>query len=364
MEQKKRILLSGYYGFSNAGDEAILSALVSSLRAEMDADITVLSASPEDTSELYEVDAVQRMSLKHVLGALDNCDMLISGGGSLLQDVTSMKSLIYYLSIIKMAMMKKKKVMILGQGIGPLKKGISRYLAGRTLNKADMITVRDAHSKELLREIGVKKPEITITADPTLMLYPAHRDAVDKLLLEIGIEPDDEVLAVSLRDWGDAAGFTESLVCAFNEISAKIPAKILFLTMHLPDDVKISKECAKAVQNSAVQPQRWSAEELIGALARCRMTVGIRLHALILAASAGTPSVGIAYDPKVEQFCKSAGQVYISLHDLLNGKLADTVVQQWLNSNQSREELSKMLPDMRELARLNIYKAIEALKRS
>ena len=108
------ILISGYYGFDNIGDESILRTLVSSLREHIpDCSLTVLSHNPTSTREKYGVEAVDRMSPMAILRAVKKCDMLISGGGSLLQDVTSSKSLHYYLSIIRCAEFFHKKVFIL-----------------------------------------------------------------------------------------------------------------------------------------------------------------------------------------------------------------------------------------------------------
>ena len=115
------ILISGYYGFDNIGDESILRTLVSSLREHIpDCSLTVLSHNPASTREKYGVEAVDRMSPMAILRVVKKCDMLISGGGSLLQDVTSSKSLHYYLSIIRCAEFFHKKVFIYSQGIGPI----------------------------------------------------------------------------------------------------------------------------------------------------------------------------------------------------------------------------------------------------
>ena len=115
------ILISGYYGFDNIGDESILRTLVSSLREHIpDCSLTVLSHNPASTREKYGVEAVDRMSPMAILRAVKKCDMLISGGGSLLQDVTSSKSLHYYLSIIRCAEFFHKKVFIYSQDIRPI----------------------------------------------------------------------------------------------------------------------------------------------------------------------------------------------------------------------------------------------------
>ena len=152
------ILISGYYGFDNIGDESILRTLVSSLREHIpDCSLTVLSHNPASTREKYGVEAVDRMSPMAILRAVKKCDMLISGGGSLLQDVTSSKSLHYYLSIIRCAEFFHKKVFIYSQGIGPIDRPGNRRAAAAALKRADGIVVRDERSAALLEEIGIAR---------------------------------------------------------------------------------------------------------------------------------------------------------------------------------------------------------------
>lgn len=154
------ILISGYYGFDNIGDESILRTLVSSLREHIpECSLTVLSHNPASTREKYGVEAVDRMSPVAILHAVKKCDMLISGGGSLLQDVTSSKSLHYYLSIIRCAEFFHKKVFIYSQGIGPIDRPGNRRAAAAALKRADGIVVRDERSASLLEEIGIARDQ-------------------------------------------------------------------------------------------------------------------------------------------------------------------------------------------------------------
>ena len=142
------ILISGYYGFDNIGDESILRTLVTSLRERIpDCSLTVLSHDPAATREKYGVEAVERMSPLAIARAVRRCDMLISGGGSLLQDVTSSKSLHYYLAIIRFAQLLGKKVFIYSQGIGPIEKDADRRATARALRRADGIVVQDDFNK-------------------------------------------------------------------------------------------------------------------------------------------------------------------------------------------------------------------------
>ena len=97
----KEILISGYYGFKNSGDDALLQAIINGLdeRGYKD-NITVLSAMPADTAKAYGVRAVNRINVFSIIKHMKKAALLISGGGTLLQDGTSTKSLVYYISII------------------------------------------------------------------------------------------------------------------------------------------------------------------------------------------------------------------------------------------------------------------------
>lgn len=104
------IIISGYYGFNNAGDEAMLSAILNALRtAFSDPQITVISGNPEITAHTFHVHAISRFGMKDIIRSIIHSDLLISGGGSLLQDVTSWKSMVYYLSIIIIGVLFRKR---------------------------------------------------------------------------------------------------------------------------------------------------------------------------------------------------------------------------------------------------------------
>ena len=290
MTHSKRILISGYYGFSNVGDEAVLSAIVRGLKSQANVDITVLSASPEETAQLHGVRALPRMSLSQVTRALKDCDLLISGGGSLIQDATSLRSLTYYLAVISLAKRYRRKVMILGQGIGPLRRSISRRLVKRALTGVDLITVRDAQSADLLAEMGIGP--VKVTADPTFMLETCPKDESDRLLAEIGLRAGDDILAVSLRRLrflqrgpdpveGD---ITEAL----RTLAGELPAKLMLVGMQSPDDLVMAREIGEKI-GVPFQTRPWTAEQFLGVISRCRLVVGMRLHSLIFGAAVGVP---------------------------------------------------------------------------
>jgi len=163
------ILISGYYGFNNIGDESILRTVIDNLREKLgDVGITVLSHDPAQTSEKYGVQAAPRMELKAIFRCVRRCDLLLSGGGSLLQDATSGRSILYYLFILALAQLMGKKTFIYSQGIGPITSRRNRRLTSMILRRASGIVVRDEKSRALLLEIGVPEELIHVTADPVI----------------------------------------------------------------------------------------------------------------------------------------------------------------------------------------------------
>ena len=140
----RNLVVSGYYGSKNAGDEAMLAAMLEVL-SDLDPKlhITVISADPEDTRARHGVDAVSWLDITRILQLLGRADLLISGGGSLLQNVTSRRSLYYYLGIIFLALAVKTPVMLYAQGIGPIRGRLACALTRLIVNRVQLITVRD-----------------------------------------------------------------------------------------------------------------------------------------------------------------------------------------------------------------------------
>ena len=162
-----KVAISGYYGFKNFGDEAILSVLVKHLKSLNNVDITVFSSDTDYTSKTYSVNAVKRFDLKNVIKTIQDSDVLISGGGSLLQDVTSVKSVVYYSLIIALGLLFNKKVIIFAQGIGPLNKKLSQFIVRNLLKNCSLVTVRDEKSLALLRNWGINT---NLVCDPIYSL--------------------------------------------------------------------------------------------------------------------------------------------------------------------------------------------------
>ena len=346
-----RVLFSGYYGFDNAGDEAVLAGGVQLLRAAApDVEIAVLSHRPDRTRELHDLPGIQRMAGSEVRAALRGADLLLSGGGSLLQDRTSLRSLFYYLFILWLAQKSGCKTMVFAQGIGPLVRPISRRVTASVLRRTDAITVRDRASAELLGELGVRDPAPQFAADPALVLEPERSERVQALLRSaegepVGIAPrpcpgDEHALNVTVRAL--RGGELQPLAWAL------YPAEDEPLCRSLIDGV------GQGVVASGLNPREW-----IALAAGCRAVLATRLHGLVFAASAGVPAVGLTYDPKVEAFLAELGMQPLGSPESVEAESLGAALEEAMNSGGPDPEVVAAL---RERARLSGSVAAGLLK--
>lgn len=299
-----RVVLSGYYGFDNVGDEAILYSIVQALREKKpDIEITVLSNHPAHTKQTYQVDAVNRWKMKDVMQAIKESDGLISGGGSLLQDQTGLKSIPYYCGIMKIAQHYKKQVFVYAQGMGPINKAISKWLVKATLNKVQYITVRDTSSKKLLKDIGVSK-EVQVVPDPVMGINLAsfHNSWLESQDLK------ESFITVSVRDWPSTIHFKEEIAKSLDQL-VQNGHDIVFIPMHGEHDDKTSNEVAALMtERSLIAPFQSTIEEKISIIGKSKLLIGMRLHSLIFSAINLVPFVALSYDPKIDAFAHICDQ--------------------------------------------------------
>ncbi len=313
-----KILISGYYGFGNNGDDALLMSIVKGLKEKIpDCDITVLSANPAETASVYHVNAVNRWNLFEIIKNILKSDLLISGGGTLIQDGTSTKSLIYYLAVIMLASLSGLKIMLYSNGIGPLTKKSNIRLTKNILNRADMITLRDEASQKMLADIGVTKPDIVLTADPAFLLEKTENASALELIDNIS-ENGRDFFIVSVRKWSRLPeSFTSDLAEVIDYTAQKYDMIPVFLPMQMSADCDISREIMdKMTSECKLIDRRMATGELLAVISRARICIGMRLHTLIYAASQGVPIIGLVYDPKINGFMDYINQkMYISAED-------------------------------------------------
>jgi polysaccharide pyruvyl transferase CsaB len=290
-----RFLLSGYYGFGNLGDEALLDVIVGRLRARHPGStIEVLSGDPAGTAARLGVVATARADVGLLRKAIERADVVISGGGGLLQNVTSTRSLIYYAGIIRQAVQAHKRTMIFAQSVGPLDT-IGRAIVRVCCGGIDAATVRDERSRALLAPL-VPRVVVERTADPVFAFDPPL-EPLD--LGREGLDGPAPLVIVSVRRWQQNDANVTNIAAVVDRL-AELGAAVALLPLGGPPDADVATTVIRRARSTPMLLPDYPLPQAAQIIGRASLVVGMRLHALIIAARLGVPFTAIPYDPKVE----------------------------------------------------------------
>lgn len=316
----KGVVLCGAYGKGNSGDEAILKSINIELHSvDSTMPIWVISRNVKETRAIHKVNSLYTFNFFTMMKKFKNADVYINGGGSLIQDVTSTRSLYYYLFTIFLAKKLGCKVMMYGCGIGPVSLARNRKLAAKIINKyVDVITLRDDISREELGRMGANKPKIIMSADPTLILSGASATALEDALEIENIDLSKNYIGFGLRKWTSFDSVIDEIVGSAEYAFEKYGLIPLFIPIEFPGDVYVAEKVAKKLKCPyKIIKNRHPIEVTISILSKMKCVVGIRLHSLMFSAGRGVPVVGLSYDVKVDGFLKYIGaENCIKLEDI------------------------------------------------
>lgn len=386
----QKLVISGYYGFRNSGDEAVLKSILTALeeesqRSSITIEPIVLSGDPESTTAMYGVRSVHRMKLKEVREALKESDGLISGGGSLLQDATGLKSIPYYLGVIKLAQWLKKPTFIYAQGIGPVNRKIFNPMIKSVFKACTYVSVRDEQSADYLRGLGLQWNQIHVVPDPVMGL-PLPETKVERSAGAVSanattqanrVEPSTgghtklPVIGVSVRFWESDRKELTAIAAGLKKLCSKRAVHLRFLPFHLPVDEQASRFLMEMLGDVTSKGSKISITEdltdpqlMLEEVSKCDLVIGMRLHSLIYAASQYVPPVGISYDPKIDQFLLRLDSEPAGNTDTLDGdKLAKTVVGLLDQRSQWLKEHEEGITQLKQEARVPAQQIINYLGR-
>ena len=396
-----KVVISGYYGFDNAGDEAVLAAMLADLRrACPDLDPVVLSGAPQRTAQRHGVQAVHRLSLAAVRQALRGASLFISGGGTLLQDATGWGSVPYYGGLMMLAQRSGVAVFVYAQGIGPLRRPLLRRWAARALAVARCVTVRDAASAIEARQLGVPAERLAVTADPVFGLAAGDASVPASALARqvLASLPDGPIIGVSLRPdpggsglpagpqaAGGAGGdrslaggafragdvdLVEWAAAALRPRLAALGARVLPLPLYPAQDAPLLAALQKALGPWAlpwparVDPAALSAADWLVVCRRLDLCLTMRLHGLIFAACAGVPFVACGHDPKLAGHVDELGLPRERFLIPEAGGLGDALEALWPQRERWRPHVVKGAARLAERARATAQHALAAAGRA
>ncbi|MCL2059674.1 MAG: polysaccharide pyruvyl transferase CsaB [Oscillospiraceae bacterium] len=370
------MIISGYYGFDNIGDDAMLMGIIDSVRKYRPGTrLAILSKAPTRTALNYRVNTYNRLNLFKAIRLMRHARLFIHGGGNLIQDSTSTRSLFFYLTVTLLAKMMHVRVMFFGNGFGPLTKPFNRRVSGRVLNRADIITVREKLSLGELGALAVTKPSISLTADPALLVSDAApKQDIDEIMSGEGIPQGRRYIGFSVRDniiaakatrdlHADGVDYLRAIAKAADEFCLRHDVLPVFLPTEYPRDVRQIEKVLKMMKTSGyVIRQRYTVPQTLGIVAKMDMMVAMRLHALIFAANMGVPVVSIEYQPKIEGFINYIGQPSAGrMESLEYESLLSLMESVWGDRTAIRERLKITMDELRKKAFDNVIIAAELL---
>lgn len=301
MAKPSNVLISGYIGFDNFGDDAIFALLVNHLKSK-GLKVSALSSNPSKTAKNYDVVAYKYKDFSEIFNAIKNTDILISGGGSLLQNKTSAGSLIYYLGIIFLAKLFRKKVIVFAQGIGPIKGKFFNFLTKSILKMADLVSVRDRNSQNLLSKWGVKSKTVV---DPVWSIeMPPHNP---KGAIGIQIRECKGKMKYSPIDFlysiGDFYSDKEIKIFCLQNTQDFVLARHFYTLLKQ----KYPNINAKVITYT-------NTEELLKEFATLERLIAMRFHACLVGLKIGVKVLPLSYDEKVTSFANEMNLPYVDLY--------------------------------------------------
>jgi len=371
---------------TNLGERAIFSQMLKEIRKHVpNAAISVLSSDPAYTEETFGVNPIQ---LGGIIGIWDSiqaifrCDVLIVGGGELIQDKSSIVMIPYILMRPSLAKILGKKVVAYGVGIGEDDEisSFGKLLSRTVLNRFDLITTRDIKSTEMLKKIGVIRPKILRAYDVANNLVPCSKERARAILAKEGLADFDRpIVAFSPRSvfhrthsllpfsYRKKLGLLPSAyhrkIQDFKKILAdaadyavdSYDAVVVFIPAYKgkrlsAKDDQFSKEIVQLMvhkEKAIIINHDYEPEEIKGIFSLAEFLVTVPLHPLILSGSSGVPLININYASKGKAYMEQIGQEKYILHaenpsdNIELDALLDMIDDVWANRISIRETIIK-----------------------
>jgi polysaccharide pyruvyl transferase CsaB len=378
------ILIGGYYGHGNAGDEAILAGLLAALRAlRPGLAFTVASGDPARTGAEHGVRAIAAGDLSGLIAAVEASDLVVLGGGGLFQDywpvpeetfLTSRQGgLLAYLAYPALAALLGRPAVIYAAGVGPLATAEGRLQTRIAFELCRRATVRDPGSLALLAEIA-PGASVELAADPAFLLPSVDGPEIDRLLASLGIAAGEPLAGVSLRHWDFGVRpeeWEKEVAHGLDLHLAETAGRLLFLPFQSEpgngpheDDLAVSRRVAAALEHSqraVVVDRPLRPAGLAGLLGRCDRVLAMRFHAALFALAAGVPAAALAYDPKVASLLAEAGPGDLALPPASWRAEEIAAALRQTAAPGTRERLAAFAAEQRRRAGLAAVRALEAL---
>jgi polysaccharide pyruvyl transferase CsaB len=319
-------VLCGYYGYGNGGDEALLATLLQFLPQHISP--VALSGNPAQTETMHGVKACDRNNFLAVLKLLQQSQVFIWGGGSLIQDSTSALSPWYYCALMLSARLMGLKTIAWAQGIGPLHRPQTQWIARQAFRSCTAISVRDAGSLEWVERW---RRTATFAPDPVWALEALSIQELDEL-------PGPRV-AVVLRSHPQLTpDRLNTMIQSLKALHDRTKAFIVLVPFQLSQDLMVAQTIHTQLPDISYIVRLTDPRQLKGVFQRVEMAIAMRLHGLIMAAAEGCQCFGISYDPKVQRLMAEIQCPGWALDHMPED--SEVIAQQWIQQFKAESTLS------------------------
>lgn len=401
------MLITGAYCVLNKGDAALRLGGLPSIRKEVpDAQFTILTLFPEHDAKVYHdgeiIQAINtpfsainaafrcltwrflheylKMNSSFVWNLVDvdvirnyiDCDVVVDISGDSISEVTGTRGTLYHLFHLWIAECLNKPTIVYAQSVGPF--SYTKFFAKRMLNKVDLITVRGKVSYDYLKQIGIDKPPMYLTADIAFLMQPASEERIDEIFTENNIE-NKPFVGMSVSNlistyYGSYEGYVELMAKVVDYIVDELHTSVVFIP-HVTgpekekDDRVVAEDIFKLVRNKSdvkLIHDDYPPQEMWGIIKRAEMFVGARMHACIGALSVGVPVINISYHHKSAEIMAMFGlsDNVIAGKEVNYSNLTQRINETWKHRDEIRSEMAPKVIEVKKTAHKNaeIFRAL------
>lgn len=297
----KSLVLCGYYGYGNTGDECLMHAAIErAQRKHPDHTVSLLLSRRARRTPPLGVSVLWRSRPLSIMLALRRADRFVLGGGTLLQDRSSLRSLLYYAALLAVAHRGGARCELWANGLSTPRTRLGKPIMRRALARCAYVGLRDERSIALARKLTEEQKKIVREDDLALGLCASEHARIDFLMRHYRLDGRFAVVAPN----GNAA---PPLVKRLQQELRSLEqdgTSILLVPLFAKEDARLCRALLTRERRLALG---LSAGDLIGLMAKSKCVLGMRLHALILAKNANAHFIGLGKDEKLQAFCAEQG---------------------------------------------------------
>lgn len=359
----KKIVIRGYYGRDNLGDELMKEIFIESLGES--AELQIMNSDPQGLYKSFGIDTPEELVTGKTPSFINiirrfitilKADLFVFGGGTILTDKHGFfhlaENAVYFL--FRRAIGKKN--LLISVGATEFKSKIGKTLSKLLISCSQEALIRDDDSYKLLKKLTRNSKKLICSSDMVL-LTPNHLSFLSN------IERNTVGVCAMPYNWatfhknGNDLALLKKLAEQIVLIGKQTGLKFLIIPIQYGDncttDYEYSKQLYDILKNKVdVQFCKCkSIKQKIDVIGQCEYLISMRLHALMISALAGGKVFAVNHNEKIDYFMKrySSTQYSVTLEEMQD------IAERFLRINSDKNPINnKALAEDSKKAKRNI----------